>query len=1015
VYLKAGQSLDYNVQSAYVVTITVKDTLNASSSALLTITLIEANKAPTWVSGIRTWSFTIDEGSTPGTSLIGTPTIQATDPNTRDAITYSIAGCVPKLPIIPFEINPVTAEVTVNSDVVGSLLFNSSAVYVAGPETFYCNITAKDNGLPSMTVNGTMNVRIVNISPRFLAVGSNFTISGSSGAGVFIANFSNLIYTPYSPPTLSYTIANADTTAEGDTTFAVDANTGVATVANASYTTGGMGPPRWNYNTRRRFALTVQATDTTRSRSGSGTYYVNITHVNRPPTWDPIPRMPAPSRMSGNVGTALSLYVSDPDVGLVNETFTFSIMLGNVQNTFAIVPATGQLYVNNVSATNFIYIMGAPYPPTYNLTIRVCDAGRDGPSYCTNANMTVEVTQTNFPPVINAQNFSCPELATVGRVVGTVAANDPDPGQTLQYFLVAGNVDGAFTINATTGSITVINGAVLDFEGPRNSYTLQVQVTDNGPGSLSTIGAITVRITDVGEAPTTNAIFLLNVPENSVVGTVVGTITANDVDAADSSNLKYTFSQASTIFSIGLNTGIITVASAVLDYETTSSYALNVTVTDTYSLTAVTRVQISVNNMNDPPALADVLTSVPENAVATAITTMVATDQDSGQTELYTLSRPSQVCWSLAVTLANLDTLKYYPVLLANLPLSQTVVFRAMSSGSVKVALRVLGSATNDRYEFTIGEAGNKASVRRCNTVCSSPIGASVSVPALSTSVFTNWWVSVQRSTGLLMLGTRDTNDYGSAVFTTLLSVTDMSGAYNVTEVGVSATTAGSRVSSICYDNPGALANGTITLNPTTGVLSTAANQFFNYEWQRVYGVEVQVTDQPTGNSLTPTYLSEYAVVTINVQDVNEVPVWSLITCGGGTYVACFSIAENSAISSLVGTLNAALDPDFNQTQTYTLQLTNNTAGLSPIFSIATSTRQVSVAQAVLDFESQSAYTLTATATDNGSPVLAASASFFVQILDVNEAPVVADQVRKCTGEFTSWNRSWCCNCSLRP
>jgi hypothetical protein len=264
--------------------------------------------------------------------------------------------------------------------------------------------------------------------------------------------------------------------------------------------------------------------------------------------------------------------------------------------------------------------------------------------------------------------------------------------------------------------------------------------------------------------------------------------------------------------------------------------------------------------------------------------------------------------------------------------------------------------------------------------VCSSPIGASVSVPALSTSVFTNWWVSVQRSTGLLMLGTRDTNDYSSAVFTTLLSVTDMSGAYNVTEVGVSATTAGSRVSSICYDNPGALANGTITLNPTTGVLSTAANQFFNYEWQRVYGVEVQVTDQPTGNSLTPTYLSEYAVVTINVQDVNEVPVWSLITCGGGTYVACFSIAENSAVSNLVGTLNAALDPDFNQTQTYTLQLTNNTAGLSPIFSIATSTRQVSVAQAVLDFEAQSAYTLTATATDNGSPVLAASASFFVQI-----------------------------------
>jgi hypothetical protein len=67
--------------------------------------------------------------------------------------------------------------------------------------------------------------------------------------------------------------------------------------------------------------------------------------------------------------------------------------------------------------------------------------------------------------VINAQNFSCAELASIGTVVGTVVASDPDPGQTIQYFLLSGNLDGAFAIDAYTGSLTVVNGAVLDFEG----------------------------------------------------------------------------------------------------------------------------------------------------------------------------------------------------------------------------------------------------------------------------------------------------------------------------------------------------------------------------------------------------------------------------------------------------------------------------------------------------------------------------------------------------------------------
>ena len=56
------------------------------------------------------------------------------------------------------------------------------------------------------------------------------------------------------------------------------------------------------------------------------------------------------------------------------------------------------------------------------------------------------------------------ENAANGTVVGTVAASDPDAGDTLSYAITGGNTGGAFAINATTGQITVNNSAALDFE-----------------------------------------------------------------------------------------------------------------------------------------------------------------------------------------------------------------------------------------------------------------------------------------------------------------------------------------------------------------------------------------------------------------------------------------------------------------------------------------------------------------------------------------------------------------------
>ena len=69
----------------------------------------------------------------------------------------------------------------------------------------------------------------------------------------------------------------------------------------------------------------------------------------------------------------------------------------------------------------------------------------------------------NVAPTVNADTFAVDENSANGTVVGSVTAMDAEPGA-LNYAIIAGNTDGAFTINAATGQITVANSAMLDFE-----------------------------------------------------------------------------------------------------------------------------------------------------------------------------------------------------------------------------------------------------------------------------------------------------------------------------------------------------------------------------------------------------------------------------------------------------------------------------------------------------------------------------------------------------------------------
>ena len=106
---------------------------------------------------------------------------------------------------------------------------------------------------------------------------------------------------------------------------------------------------------------------------------------------------------------------------------------------------------------------------------------------------------SNHPPSIQDQGFQLNENSPGGTSVGTIVASDPDAGQALTYSIVSGNTNGAFTLDALTGMLSVANSAALNVD-----FALVVKVQDNGVGELSSQATIAIDVIPTGIELTEN-------------------------------------------------------------------------------------------------------------------------------------------------------------------------------------------------------------------------------------------------------------------------------------------------------------------------------------------------------------------------------------------------------------------------------------------------------------------------------------------------------------------------------
>ncbi|XP_059132217.1 cadherin-18 isoform X3 [Peromyscus eremicus] len=284
----------------------------------------------------------------------------------------------------------------------------------------------------------------------------------------------------------------------------------------------------------------------------------------------------------------------------------------------------------------------------YSVVIQAKDmAGQvGGLSGSTTVNITLTDVNDN-PPRFPQKHYQLyvPESAQVGSAVGKIKANDADTGSNADMTYSITNGDGIGIFSISTDKDT--REGILSLKKPLNyekkkSYTLNIEGANThldfrfshlGPFKDATM--LKIIVGDVNEPPLFSMpSYVMDVYENAKIGTIVGTVLAQDPDSANSL-VRYFINHSAEedrFFNIDANTGTIK-TSKVLDREETPWYNITVMASenDNPDLLSHVSVGIRVLDVNDnPPELAreyDIV--VCENSKpGQVIHTITATDKD---------------------------------------------------------------------------------------------------------------------------------------------------------------------------------------------------------------------------------------------------------------------------------------------------------------------------------------------------------------------------------------------------
>ncbi|RRS05325.1 cadherin repeat domain-containing protein [Aquabacterium soli] len=572
-----GALLDFEAAASHSITVLATSSDGSSSSQSFTIAITDVNEhAVGSVSDVDASPNEVNENASNGDD-VGI-TARATDADgTNNAVTYTLTDNAGGR----FTINASTGVVTVLD---ASLLdFETTASH-----TITVQATSSDGSSSSQN----FTIDITDGSEAGVGPVSDVDVDAGAGANSVIENATagttvGITASAIDPDvidTVSYSLSN-----NAGGRFTIDALTGVVTVANGSLL---------DREATASHNITVVATSTDGS-STSRSFTITLIDQNEFNVGSVSDVNPAANQVSEDAvdGSLVGITAQASDADATNNTVTYTLS-DNAGGRFAIDATTGVVTVANSALLD--------YETAASHTITVLASSSDGST--SSQSFTIDILDVNEYDVgavgdVDATPNQVAENAATGTAVGVTArAVDADGTNHTVTYSLSDNAGGRFTIDATTGVVTVANGSLLDFEADASHDITVVATSSDGSTSSQ---SFTIEIADVSEfpvGPVTDQDARPNqVAENATNGSLVG-ITAHAVDLDGSPNtVTYTLSDsAGGRFSIDAVTGVVRVADgSSLDFESTTSHSITVLATSSDGSTSSQSFTVGISDVNE--------------------------------------------------------------------------------------------------------------------------------------------------------------------------------------------------------------------------------------------------------------------------------------------------------------------------------------------------------------------------------------------------------------------------------
>eukprot|EP00058_Branchiostoma_floridae_P002319 XP_002587807.1 hypothetical protein BRAFLDRAFT_92256 [Branchiostoma floridae] len=721
------------------------------------------------------------------------------------------------------------------------------------------------------------------------------------------------------------------------------------------------------------------------------------------------------------------LVATDEDEGTNAEVF---YRMKTLSNFFRLDESSGAILTKN--SLEFVPDWtGTTNPNHHQFVVIATDRGT--PPLSGEVTVIINIIDANdHAPVFQEVSYfsPVPENAQIGEmIIQVLAVDNQDIGSNaeVEYSITGGNGTNPnlFSIDRTTGWVSVS----ASLSGRQNIwYSVTVQARDQGSPALSTTTDVSILVTDVNVyAPAFSApSYQVTIEESRPMNSHVFTVVATDRDSGVNGEIRYSIVGGDDYrqFYIDPRTGSVTVA-AVLDYETTPTYHLNISARDRGLLYRENFVILTVDltdvNDNDPmfdPATYD--PSIPENSPSgTSVVMVTATDADTGAnaairyqitggdgqdlfiidavtgeiTSQGGLDYERKQMYTLQVTATNVEASsrfgtctvnihltgqnEYAPVFLQRLytfEISEsaetgttvgTVYATDRDDGPDGIVNYILVGSSNDKG-FAIGlESGAITVAQRLDRETSSHIILSV-IAKNRGSILGNDIDEIQ--VNITIIDANDPPVFEFSLYEGHVSEGDNVGTSVLT---VSAIDNDLRADfrSFVYGIQDGNEGSAFSINQISGIISTASR--LDRETIDTYNLTVTATDTGIPPATGTTY------VVVNIDDIND---------NGPEFIppnVTGYVLENRAPTTVM-TLSAT-DPDLDPNRgpfSYRLIGGHN----SQYFTLDQGSGRLSTTRQI-DREQQSDFYLIVETTDSGSPSMSSTHTVHIVVEDVNDNP----------------------------